>query len=518
MSSRHSCCLGRISRISVLFGLALGANACGASEDLNAVGSVESALEDSHLVVGARGPLAGYTYGSNHSKVWLRVCAAYWEGAWQAGWSLNVSGVPVCNFGYGGKAEQASGSSFIKFLDIQSDAQARWNQVIVRSGLGSVTPSVFNGSVVSGTENGYNRFICRVTIGGEVYPGKYMSENNHCNIVLGTPDKELSVDAATQPVEFLTLLPDAIPLVSDVQGQAAVVASKGDRRDAFYIKNDRLQHIYTEDAFATQFQPEELSDEAIAFGVGVSAVESSADPDTKVLDIVTTATDRKVVWARWDDSLGTWATGRIPGLDVAYNSTPTIAAWDRDHVFAFAINASDNHLYMSARTTDPASPWSNWTLTSPNGVWTSTPAAVSWGVGRLDVVGLGTDRTVWHINNSDNWQALEYLGVTGTGSPAVSSRAPGQLSVGVEIETKTSIGNTIRELREISWPDSSWVTRSWQQVDVALSPGFGLSMVPQLERNYPSRRDTTVLGTERYVTSTLKGKTILAMIPTPRPM
>ena len=74
--------------------------------------------------------------------------------------------------------------------------------------------------------------------------------------------------------------------------------------------------------------------------------------------------------------------------------------------------------------------WSTWE--SLSGQLTATPAAVSWGEGRINVFARGSDNALWwkHYNNSiwSTWESLSgHLALT-TG-PAVSSQAAGQLDV-----------------------------------------------------------------------------------------
>jgi hypothetical protein len=64
------------------------------------------------------------------------------------------------------------------------------------------------------------------------------------------------------------------------------------------------------------------------------------------------------------------------------------------------------------------------------GVFTSPPAAVSWGLNRLDIFGLGQDHSIFHKSwDGSNWGPWEPLGGVFTSLPAAVSWGPNRLDI-----------------------------------------------------------------------------------------
>lgn len=58
-----------------------------------------------------------------------------------------------------------------------------------------------------------------------------------------------------------------------------------------------------------------------------------------------------------------------------------------------------------------------------------SPAAVSWGPNRIDVVYIGTDDAIWHAYYDGAWQNRKSLGGVSFASPSITSTGPGNLEV-----------------------------------------------------------------------------------------
>jgi hypothetical protein len=116
------------------------------------------------------------------------------------------------------------------------------------------------------------------------------------------------------------------------------------------------------------------------------------------------------------------------------------------------------------------SSWTNWE--DLGGVLTATPAAVSWGQGRIDIFARGSEGHCWHQwwQDGSGWGTWEDLGgqllwadFLGTG-PAVTSWASGRLDVFV-------IGATDHYLWHKAWTGSSWTNFEPLYGYLTASPG-----------------------------------------------
>src|SRR6202022_4908948 len=64
------------------------------------------------------------------------------------------------------------------------------------------------------------------------------------------------------------------------------------------------------------------------------------------------------------------------------------------------------------------------------GVITADPAAVSWGVGRIDVFARGQDNALWHrYSDGTKWWGWEPLGGGLNAGPSVASMSPQRLDI-----------------------------------------------------------------------------------------
>jgi Astacin (Peptidase family M12A)/Repeat of unknown function (DUF346) len=97
--------------------------------------------------------------------------------------------------------------------------------------------------------------------------------------------------------------------------------------------------------------------------------------------------------------------------------------WNSDYRAVF-VRGGDNALWYKERLTSSEASWTEWK--SLGGYITSDPAAVSWGLNRIDVFVRGGDNQLYHKWLSGdfelNWSDWESLGGILNGAPAVSSR------------------------------------------------------------------------------------------------
>lgn len=150
-------------------------------------------------------------------------------------------------------------------------------------------------------------------------------------------------------------------------------------------------------------------------------------------------------------SLGT--PGSTPG------SSPAIASWGPNRLDVF-VRGSDSQLYWrkcTANCSGNTGTWSSWTAV-PGGTFLGKPTAVGRETGVIDVFVHGMDDTLWGVENiNDTWGNFYQANAGGTlksvpgcpdcGSPAVMSRGAGKLDV------------LIRGLDDQLWI-TSWVSPS----------------------------------------------------------
>lgn len=119
---------------------------------------------------------------------------------------------------------------------------------------------------------------------------------------------------------------------------------------------------------------------------------------------------------------------------------------------------TDNALWHKWRT----SSWSDWEF--QGGSLTSEPAVVAWAPNRLDLFVRGPDNALWHKWwDGRSWSGWEYQGGALTSGPAVSSWASNRLDVFVR--------GTDNALWHKSWDGSSWSGWEPQQGILTSSPG-----------------------------------------------
>jgi hypothetical protein len=100
------------------------------------------------------------------------------------------------------------------------------------------------------------------------------------------------------------------------------------------------------------------------------------------------------------------------------------------------------------------------------GSLTSAPAAASWGQGRLDVFGRGTDNGLWHRSWEGNaWSGWESQGGGLSSEPAVVAWGPGRLDAFAR--------GTDNALWHRWWDGSAW--RGWERADGSLKSGAAVA-------------------------------------------
>ena len=110
----------------------------------------------------------------------------------------------------------------------------------------------------------------------------------------------------------------------------------------------------------------------------------------------------------------TWAS-----LGGALNSSPAAVSWGDGRIDVF-VRGTDGAVWTRA-TTNGGSSWSGWKGLSGALASGSGPAACSWGAGRLDLFVQGTDNGMWHKSYTGTWSSWGSLGGALSSSPAAAS-------------------------------------------------------------------------------------------------
>ncbi|MDQ6632404.1 MAG: N-acetylmuramoyl-L-alanine amidase [Verrucomicrobiota bacterium] len=113
---------------------------------------------------------------------------------------------------------------------------------------------------------------------------------------------------------------------------------------------------------------------------------------------------------------------------------PAICSWgvNRLDTFCIGTDSSLQHKYYDAGTWGPGGAEGSWE--NLGGSLNSSPAAVSWGSGRIDVVARGGNNNIYHkyYISGSGWLPNGYwenLGGTAVGAPAICSWGSGRLDV-----------------------------------------------------------------------------------------
>lgn len=148
--------------------------------------------------------------------------------------------------------------------------------------------------------------------------------------------------------------------------------------------------------------------------------QSSSGVTRHVSDKFGWAKDRNHIVAHGEDSNSAWVAWAGSGLGI----DPTC----------------NNH-------TDPGPYW-NWSHYMTLVLGGGTPAAVSWGAGRIDVFARGADGSLQHKAYNGAWNGWENLGGGILGGPAVASWGPNRLDVFVR--------GTDSAIFQKTWDGSGW--------------------------------------------------------------
>jgi len=139
---------------------------------------------------------------------------------------------------------------------------------------------------------------------------------------------------------------------------------------------------------------------------------------------------------------GAWSTWQSIGTPASSPaSSPAIASWGANRLDVF-VRGSNNQLYWrkcTANCVGSAGTWSAWSAI-PGGTFRGKPTAVGRETGVVDVFVHGMDGNLWGVeNNNDTWGGFYLANAGGTlkwdancpdcSSPAVMSRGAGKLDV-----------------------------------------------------------------------------------------
>lgn len=116
-----------------------------------------------------------------------------------------------------------------------------------------------------------------------------------------------------------------------------------------------------------------------------------------------------------------------------------------------SMNTVASSVYAPNTSTSGNLNWSSWKSMPNNIKFASDPASVSWGSGRLDVFGRGTDNTLYHNYNDGNWHTWTQMSGEFYGNPSVVSWAPNRLHVFVRGGGNQCYFNYWEGTRWIGW-------------------------------------------------------------------
>ena len=198
---------------------------------------------------------------------------------------------------------------------------------------------------------------------------------------------------------------------------------------------------------------------------------------TAGMDVLTLGTDGALYMRGWDaHSWGDWApvSGAVAGWP-GTTSTPAAVSWGpgRMDVFVRGNDGALWHMWWNSAA------WGGWE--SLGGSLASAPSVAAWSANRLDVFARGTDNTLQHLLwDGSRWTAWESLGGILTSAPAVTSWFAGRLDVFVR--------GTDDALWHRWWSSTSWL--GWEGL------GGVVSADPGAASWGPGRIDLFVQGTD----------------------
>jgi hypothetical protein len=156
--------------------------------------------------------------------------------------------------------------------------------------------------------------------------------------------------------------------------------------------------------------------------------------------------------------------GPTSALDTELTSTvdikgsPALTRWAPNGVAAVVRGSNNKYYYKLNPSGLDSWPTGSWTAIPGTTTFVGDPAVVSWGPGRLDVIGVSTDGRLWHnwyTNNAwGNWHSI------GRPESGVEPSAPAIASWGVErLDVFVRSGTTLYQLTYSGngWP-SNWAS------------------------------------------------------------
>jgi hypothetical protein len=243
-------------------------------------------------------------------------------------------------------------------------------------------------------------------------------------------------------------------------GRLAVTSWGPGRLDVFGIQpfavdgnNNQMYHKAFDTANGSQWQPSLTGWDALGgntiFGDNSSPTVVSWGPNR--LDIFALGIDRQIYHKGWDGTQWVPSPTDWESLGGTFSDTPIVTSWGPNRIDLFGLG-TDRQPYIKSFDGNAWSP--DW---SPlGGTFNSNITAVSWGPGRIDLFGLGTDDQMYHkafdtslgsvwLPSLTDWEAL---GGTFTSGAAVASWGPGRLDVfGIGTDSQMYIK---------SWDGSAW--------------------------------------------------------------
>lgn len=225
-------------------------------------------------------------------------------------------------------------------------------------------------------------------------------------------------------------------------GSGPGVSSWGPSRLDVFVRgaDNRLYHKYYDGSWHPWEGPPVIPQPPVAMMSDPAAVSWGSGR----IDILVRGFDSAVYHLFYDNGWGAWES-----LGGVTTSGPGVSSWGNGRLDVFA-KGTDSRLYHAFYN---GSGWSGWesspTIPQSPSTMNSDPAAVSWGLGRIDVFVRGTDSAMWHLYYDGSWGAWESLGGVFRSGPGASSWGVGRIDV-------FGRGTDLRLYH--GWYDGSWHT------------------------------------------------------------
>jgi hypothetical protein len=184
------------------------------------------------------------------------------------------------------------------------------------------------------------------------------------------------------------------------------------------------------------------------------------------------------VWpAQWEDLSG--------NANAQFSYAPALSSWGTGRLDVFAVRGQNvlHRVYDLGKHLGPnGSDWTDWN--DLGCCLISSPAATSWGPGRIDLVARGTDNQIYHrwcgngvCVSSAEFGGWEPLGLSATGAPTMVSLHSGRLDIFAR-GTNNILNHLIYDGR---W--GSWMPSPTTYADDPQAVPWGLSSVKLYSRD-----------------------------------